>query len=100
MTQGSNMIIIHQKPFTMKKKRHLLFVLLFSTAHIAPAQNVGIGTTTPGDKLEVKGNIRLNGVDTINIYAAPSSTGNGKSIQILAGDPYVPVGGSGGSINI
>ncbi len=65
---------------------------------IGDAQNVGIGTSAPADKLEVNGNIRLSGQDTI--YAAPSTTGSGKSIWISAGNPYVPVGGSGGSIYI
>ena len=60
--------------------------------------NVGIGTTAPADKLEVNGNIRFSGVDTL--YAAPSTTGSGKSLWVRAGNPYVPVGGSGGSINI
>ena len=60
--------------------------------------NVGIGTTAPSDKLEVNGNLRFSGVDTI--YAAPSATGSGKSMWIRAGSPFVPVGGSGGSINI
>ncbi len=59
---------------------------------------IGIGTSTPGDKLEINGNLRFTGVDTI--YAAPSTTGSGKSIWMRAGNPFVPVGGSGGSINI
>jgi Chaperone of endosialidase len=60
--------------------------------------NVGIGTTTPGDKLEVNGNIRLTNTGTL--LAGPSTTGSAYSITIRAGDPYVPVGGSGGSVNI
>lgn len=60
--------------------------------------NVGIGTSTPGDKLEVNGNIRLSGTGTI--LAAPSTVGSAYSITLRAGDPYVPVGGSGGSVNI
>lgn len=60
--------------------------------------NVGIGTATPGDKLEVNGNIRLTTAGTI--LAAPSTTGSAYSITLKAGDPYVPVGGSGGSVNI
>src|SRR5258705_620965 len=60
--------------------------------------NVGIGTTTPGDKLEVNGNIRLSGSGTI--LAAPSTVGSAYSVTLRAGDPYVPVGGSGGSVNI
>ncbi len=60
--------------------------------------NVGIGTTNPGDKLEVNGNIRLTNTGTL--LAAPSTTGNAYSVTVRAGDPYVPVGGSGGSVNI
>ncbi len=60
--------------------------------------NVGVGTTTPGDKLEVNGNIRLTNTGTL--LAAPSTTGNAYSVTVRAGDPYVPVGGSGGSVNI
>jgi hypothetical protein len=60
--------------------------------------NVGIGTTTPGDKLEVNGNIRLTNTGTV--LAGPSTTGSAYSITLRAGDPYVPVGGSAGSVNI
>ena len=74
--------------------------LLLFIAGSANAQNVGIGTTNPGDKLEVSGNIRLSGSPADSVYAAPSTTGSGKSIYIKAGDAFVPVGGSGGSVNI
>lgn len=60
--------------------------------------NVGVGTTTPGDKLEVNGNIRLTNTGTL--LAAPSTTGSAYSVTVRAGDPYVPVGGSGGNVNI
>lgn len=60
--------------------------------------NVGIGTTAPGDKLEVNGNIRLT--NTGMLLAAPSTTGSAYSVTIRAGDPFVPVGGAGGSVNI
>lgn len=60
--------------------------------------NVGIGTTTPGDKLEVNGNIRLSGSGTI--LAAPSTVGSAYSVTVQAGDPNVGIGGSGGSVNI
>ena len=58
----------------------------------------GIGTSTPGDKLEVNGNIRFSGIDTL--YAAPSTSGSAYSVWIRAGNPYVPIGGSGGSITL
>jgi hypothetical protein len=60
--------------------------------------NVGIGSTNPGDKLEVNGNIRFSGAGTL--LAAPSTSGSAYSLTVKAGDPYVPVGGSGGSVNI
>jgi hypothetical protein len=60
--------------------------------------NVGIGATVPGDKLEVNGNIRFSGAGTL--LAAPSTVGSAYSVTVKAGDPYVPVGGSGGSVNI
>jgi hypothetical protein len=60
--------------------------------------NVGIGSITPGDKLEVNGNIRFSNTGTL--LAAPSTSGSAYSITVRAGDPYVPVGGSGGSVNI
>lgn len=60
--------------------------------------NIGLGTTTPGDKLEVNGNIRLT--NTATILAGPSTVGSAYSVTVRAGDPYVPVGGSGGSVNI
>ncbi len=60
--------------------------------------NVGIGSATPGDKLEVNGNIRFSGAGTL--LAAPSTSGSAYSLTVKAGDPYVPVGGSGGSVNI
>ena len=60
--------------------------------------NVGIGTTAPGDKLEVNGNIRLTG--TGSVLAGPSTVGSAYSVTVRAGDPNVPIGGSGGSVNI
>ena len=60
--------------------------------------NVGIGTTTPGDKLEVNGNLRFTGTSTI--LAKPSTTGSAYSLTLIAGDPNVPIGGAGGSITI
>jgi hypothetical protein len=59
---------------------------------------IGIGTISPGDKLEVNGNIRFSATGTL--LAAPSTIGSAYSVTIRAGDPYVPVGGSGGSVNI
>src|SRR6185436_11022543 len=52
---------------------------------------VGIGTTTSGetvaDKLGVSGNIRMIGAaDTV--YIASSTTGNGGTLVLRAGNPY------------
>ena len=38
-----------------------LFILLISYFNIAIAQNVGIGTTTPSEKLDVNGNVNIAG---------------------------------------
>ena len=74
------------------------WTLLSSNIYNNTGTNVGIGTTTPGDKLEVNGNIRFTGSGTL--LAAPSTVGSAYSVTVRAGDPYVPVGGSGGSVNI
>jgi hypothetical protein len=64
--------------------------------------HLGIGTTSSGetgaDLLGVKGNIRLIGNDTI--FIAQSTTGSGKSLTLRAGYPYMPIGGSGGDLNL
>ncbi|HEX2684654.1 MAG TPA: tail fiber domain-containing protein, partial [Ferruginibacter sp.] len=62
------------------------------------AGRIGLGTIAPGEKLEVNGNIQLTSGGTVQ--AAPSSVGSAYSITVRGGDPYVPVGGSGGSVNI
>ena len=74
------------------------WTLLSGNIYNNTGTNVGIGTTTPGDKLEVNGNIRFTGTGTL--LAAPSTVGSAYSVTIRAGDPYVLVDGSGGSVNI
>ena len=59
----------------MKK---LFTVLLFIAAHkMAMAQNVGIGTTTPSEKLQVAGNIKADTVKP-NAIKLTSNAGTGK----------------------
>jgi microcystin-dependent protein len=44
----------------MKSLSHFLFCILMLSATIAKSQNVGVGTTTPGEKLDVSGKVRAN----------------------------------------
>lgn len=65
------------------KKHFLLLLFVFSFVLTGFSQNVGIGTTTPGEKLDVNGNINLtgtlkaNGTDgTPNQVLAKNSSGS------------------------
>jgi len=57
-------------------KRILLFLLLYLFLFYANAQNVGIGTVTPSEKLDVAGNVNIAGTIKANGTA-------GKSGQVL-----------------
>ncbi len=48
----------------------IFFALLFAYSTIS-AQNVGIGTIIPGEKLDVNGNVKANGI-TLNTGGAPN----------------------------
>jgi hypothetical protein len=58
-------------------KKLLLLYTLTSCLIPAFAQNVGIGTTTPTEKLQVAGNVRADTVKTNGLKLAPGA-GNGK----------------------
>jgi len=53
-------------------KKIILLMIGFIIAFITPAQNVGIGTTTPTEKLDVNGNINLSGNLKVNNVAGTS----------------------------
>ena len=47
-------------------KQLLLFLIVYSLSSICIAQNVGVGTITPAEKLDVNGNINIQGQVKIN----------------------------------
>ena len=52
--------------------------------------NVGIGTATPGEKLEVSGNISLTKGAIRSIYVAPQTTdASGNDLKVYAGDAKI-----------
>ena len=71
----------------MKKK--LLLLLSLTATFFANAQNVGIGTTTPNEKLHVIGSIKVvDGTEGVNKVLTSDATGKG-TWQAASG---VPVG--------
>jgi len=104
LTTGSNNILIgYQAGYFLNTASDRLYI---ANSNVDPpliygdfsSTRIGLGTSSPGDKVEINGNLRFTGIDTV--YAAPSTTGSGKSIWFRAGAPYVPVGGGGGSVYI
>jgi hypothetical protein len=80
----------------MKK---IITVLLFIAAHkMAMAQNIGIGTTTPAEKLHVAGNIKADTVKPNAIKLTPNA-GTGKILTSDAtGNANWQTGSVGGSV--
>lgn len=72
---------------------------------IAASGNVGIGTSSPGDALEVNGNVFANGFNSIGTLTRYNTLG-GVSMVGLAGNPYAilqaysDAGGTGKSLAI
>lgn len=60
---------------------HIVFMLFSATLH---AQNVGIGTATPLEKLHVAGNLRVNGLAGLGTRMVGSDA-NGTLVNIAAG---------------
>ena len=62
------------------KKIILLFVMLNTVKHLT-AQNVGIGTVTPGEKLDVNGNVNVQGNIKVN-----GNAGNSGQVLMMDGN--------------
>ncbi len=60
---------------------HIVFMLFSATLH---AQNVGIGTATPLEKLHVAGNLRVNGLAGVGTRMVVSNP-NGTLVNIASG---------------
>jgi len=85
----------------MKQQLLLLFTLVFTS--IAYTQNVGIGTTTPAEKLEIAGNVRLSAgaARSISVGNAPALGQPGNNLRIAAGStPSSQIGSSGGNLEL
>ena len=54
-------------------KKNFFFLLLSFSCFFALAQNVGIGTLTPSEKLDINGNVNLNGQLKLNSYAGAAN---------------------------
>jgi len=78
------------KLFTMKKNVFLFSALLVITLQQLAAQNVGIGTTTPTQKLDVAGNVNISGTIMANGTSGTpgqvlTSTSSGLTWSSIAG---------------
>lgn len=69
--------------------------------------NVGVGTTTPGDKLEVNGNLKFTVASTIYSNTGTAltirsgdGTGSGGVLTIRGGNAGIASGGAGGDLNL
>ncbi|MEZ5068958.1 MAG: hypothetical protein R2847_10930 [Bacteroidia bacterium] len=78
-------------------KKFLLLPLLIVACLTANAQNVGIGTTTPLEKLDVIGKIRsstLSGVGNRLVMADPTGTLNASTTGLLDSVAWLTLGNS------
>lgn len=87
----------------MKPSICIFLLLLFSTVSIIYAQNVGIGTTNPLEKLHVTGSIRADGFQTALVPAATTDKivwvdTNGKMSALANGAAGKVLGISAGGI--
>ncbi len=70
--------------------------------------NVGIGAAVPGEKLQITGNLKFSGTDTIyaatgqnNMLIHPGDgTGSGGTMTIRGGNAGISSGGAGGDLTI
>src|SRR5205085_8395773 len=68
-------------------KKIILILGLLSFGFCALSQNVGIGTTTPQAKLDVKGNLRAGGVNKYLLYDSATGQFNWINSYIWATNP-------------
>ncbi|MGB0430130.1 MAG: hypothetical protein ACPGLV_06615, partial [Bacteroidia bacterium] len=80
--------------FTMRRAAHFIIaVLLVGLCLNANAQNVGVGTTSPQEKLHVNGHVRTDG----SVIFKPTSKSAANSISITNSDGLVVVTNTTGS---
>ncbi len=87
----------HFKIFQMISRKYLLLILMLFTGLLTEAQNVGIGTSTPIQKLDVIGKIRsstLTGVGNRLVMADPTGTLNVSSMGLLDSVAWLTIGNS------
>jgi len=75
-----------------------LFICSMFCISIAFSQNVGIGTTTPAEKLDVNGNVKATNVIATNSFQLTTGAGAGKVLTSNAsgvGSWATPTGGGG-----
>lgn len=87
----------HFKIFQMISRKYLLLLLILFSGLLAEAQNVGIGTTAPIQKLDVIGKIRsstLTGVGNRLVMADPTGTLNASTTGLLDSVAWLTLGNS------
>src|SRR5688572_30122550 len=53
--------------------KYILFAFLIFVASVTAAQNIGIGTLTPAEKLDIAGNLRADTAKLHNLKLAPNA---------------------------